>query len=324
MKTTFYISEKMKSKKNFVLWKLEEIKGRQCKIPYSANYDGRASSTNPKNWCSYDKAVQGFKTGKYGGIGFVFDKDVVFVDLDHCIKPDGTLTELSQNIVRNFSDTTIEVSQSGAGLHIFVLGNVPKAVKTESVEMYSTGRYVALTGHCIQAYEPVEAQERIDTLYKWLNRNKPPESKRQLPQYSVLNLSEQEIIDKAAAGFIGKDYSGISKIPEIKIPGLADGGCVPFGTPIRVNERGTELIGSFNNRAAVLPPSDLLEEIGGKMKSVFVESLMDVSMSGAFEHSNSNQTPTIVVQFADMTEVGVKTYVAQREASRRGLIPKTL
>ena len=129
---------------------------------------------------------------------------------------------------------------------------------------------------------------------------------------------------KGAAGFIGKDYSGISKIPEIKIPGLADGGCVPFGTPIRVNERGTELIGSFNNRAAVLPPSDLLEEIGGKMKSVFVESLMDVSMSGAFEHSNSNQTPTIVVQFADMTEVGVKTYVAQREASRRGLIPKTL
>ena len=72
--------------------------------------------------------------------------------------------------------------------------------------MYSTGRYVALTGHCIQAYEPVEAQERIDTLYKWLNRNKPPESKRQLPQYSVLNLSEQEIIDKAAAGNNGQVF----------------------------------------------------------------------------------------------------------------------
>ena len=198
----------MRSKCNFVLWKLEILNGRKCKIPYSANYNGRASSTNPRTWCSYKKALEALKTGQYDGIGYVFDKGITFIDLDNSIMPDGTLTELAQNVIDAFPDAFIEISQSGTGLHIFIWGEVPTAVKTKEIEMYSTGRYVALTMNAIQPLELVEAQKRIDTLYRWLNRNKPPEGKERLPQCvnSSLNLSEREIIDKAAAGNNGQVF----------------------------------------------------------------------------------------------------------------------
>ena len=41
----FYIPPQMKQRSNFILWKLEtDEKGKQRKIPYSALYNGRAST----------------------------------------------------------------------------------------------------------------------------------------------------------------------------------------------------------------------------------------------------------------------------------------
>ena len=192
----FYIPPQMKNRSNFILWKLEtDEKGKQRKIPYSDLYNGKVSTTNSRAWTTYENALQGLKSGKYGGLGFVLDKDITFIDLDHCRSDNGVLTPLAKNIIDNFKDTFIEVSQSGNGLHIFVLGTVKKAVKTKEIELYSTGRYAALTGNAVNPVDLSEAQQRIDILYNYCNRGKKEtENTRRLPQFD-LSLSEREIFN---------------------------------------------------------------------------------------------------------------------------------
>ena len=65
----FYIPPQMKKRNNFILWKLEtDDKGKQRKIPYSALYNGKASTTNGRTWTTYENALQCFKSGQYGGL----------------------------------------------------------------------------------------------------------------------------------------------------------------------------------------------------------------------------------------------------------------
>ena len=166
--------------------------------------------------------MQCLKSGKYGGLGFVLDKDITFIDLDHCRGNNGVLTPLAENILDNFKDTFVEVSQSGNGLHIFALGMVKKAVKTKEIELYSTGRYAALTGNAVNSIDLSEAQQRIDILYSYCNRGKKEtENTRQLPQ-CVLLLSEREIIEKAENGRNGQVFSDLLN-GNWKYLGIGDG-----------------------------------------------------------------------------------------------------
>lgn len=51
MKTNYYVPEEMKRLDHWIYWKLEtNEKGQQTKIPYSPNYNGKASTTNPNSW----------------------------------------------------------------------------------------------------------------------------------------------------------------------------------------------------------------------------------------------------------------------------------
>lgn len=214
----------MKERKNFILWKLEtDAKGRQRKIPYSPLYDGKASTTNPDTWTTYENAMESLKTGKYNGIGYVLDEGIVFIDLDHCRAADGSLTPLAHNIIGNFTDTFVEISQSKTGLHIFALGTIPQAVETKAIEMYVSKRYAALTGSAVYPLDLSKAQERIDVLYAYCSRGriKPKESKS-LPQGELL-LSEQDIIRKAIESKNGEVFEDL-------LNGNWQGYCIGDGT----------------------------------------------------------------------------------------------
>lgn len=197
MNTVQFIPEYMKKLPQWVVWRLEDTK----KLPYSANYDGLASSTNSKTWCSYEKAVNTLKNGNYSGIGFVFSEidNLTFIDLDHCFS-NGVLLPLAQNILDNFNNTYVELSQSKSGIHIIACGSIPKSVKTAEVEIYNMGRYCAITGNAIFAKEPVDKQEQITTLWKWLDfkRNKGKKLIGKPKKFTALSLTMQEIIDKAS------------------------------------------------------------------------------------------------------------------------------
>ena len=110
-----------------------------------------ASSTDPRTWSSYKEAA----TSAVGvGTGFVLSDvdDVVCIDLDHCINTlTGRLAPWAAAIVNGAGATYVEVSPSGDGLHIWGHADVRHGRRIRrpdgtAVEIYGTGRYIAMTG----------------------------------------------------------------------------------------------------------------------------------------------------------------------------------
>lgn len=189
----------------WVLWKKEEDKdGRPTKCLYSANYNGRASSTNPKTWTTYEKALSTFErapSGEYQGIGFVISEEYgyIFIDIDHCINESGELNNLAEDIVKSFDHSYIEVSQSGSGLHIITQGTIEKSFKNSAlgVEMYNRARFIAMTGNALRPSEIGPEQSSIDYVRHRYGPMKRSEKTFRAGPSIPLNRSDSHIIEMA-------------------------------------------------------------------------------------------------------------------------------
>jgi hypothetical protein len=142
----------------WVLWRAEP-RDKPAKVPYRvAEPTVRASSTDPATWARFEDAAEAYALladlppdpvrGPVAGVGVVLTRgaDITCIDLDRVIAPDGQLDARAETIVERCESWT-EISPSGRGLHIFVRGALPRALKGEQIEVYSDGRYICVTGH---------------------------------------------------------------------------------------------------------------------------------------------------------------------------------
>lgn len=178
----------------WILWRLEDdLKGRKTKIPYSARYFGKASSTNPKTWSSFEAVCsEAFKRPQfYNGLGIAISEEnsLIFIDVDHCIDEDGTINDLGSDIVSIMQNQYVEISQSGSGIHILALGSIPKNYKNSDngVEIYSNARFCSLTGNTLSNGDPHEDQIALDTVYMKYKKKDPPKIQRERIQVELEN-----------------------------------------------------------------------------------------------------------------------------------------
>lgn len=176
LQTIKYIPESMKQLNNWVVWELRETvndrgESRKTKIPLQAVSKKNAMSTEPKTWTDWNTMLK--NRGEYG-MGFVLplDGSITMIDLDHCIQGD-KITPFAKSIVERFYDTYMELSQSGSGIHIFVKGGVPSAVKTNEIEIYSSKRYCAMTGNSLRPIEVADYQDELSRLYTEYHKEEP-------------------------------------------------------------------------------------------------------------------------------------------------------
>lgn len=198
MKTTQYYP--LSGNAKWILWKLEEVNGRMSKVPYSAKYNGKASTTDSSSWADFQTALALLhNTTKFEGIGFVFSAadGLVFIDIDHCIE-NGVISETGRDIISHFKSSYIELSQSGTGIHIITKGIIPKALKNsqEGIEMYCNARYCAITGKALSPTEPHEEQSAVDYVYERYRKKEPVA--KVIHRTIVPTLEETEIIRKAS------------------------------------------------------------------------------------------------------------------------------
>jgi primase-polymerase (primpol)-like protein len=110
----------------------------------------RASSTNPATWGLFADAVEAYAAlrgqddpvrGPVAGVGCVLvqDRETSCIDLDRVIDEHGTLDVRADTIVGRAHSFT-ELSPGGRGLHVFILGAIPKAIVGDQIEIYSTAR----------------------------------------------------------------------------------------------------------------------------------------------------------------------------------------
>lgn len=125
--------------------------GKTDKFPCHHKTGMVANAHDPDTWTDIGTAVTAARRfgGTYG-VGFVFTNadPFWFLDVDSCLV-DGQWSPLAVQLCAAFPGAAIEVSQSGRGLHVFGTGVPPPHGCKNSklnLELYHTGRFVALTG----------------------------------------------------------------------------------------------------------------------------------------------------------------------------------
>lgn len=207
--------EEMRSLKQWVLWRIDYVDGTPRKVPYQIT-GRKAQSNNPVTWSTYEEAWEALKrnSGSFNGLGFVFTKEshIVFVDLDHCIDEDGVLNDIAVEVRSTLSEAFVELSQSKTGLHFFTLGEIPEALKTKQIEMYSSGRFCALTGVIYHRRWTGKLTDETPGLMDLFLKYKKKTSRKQhrpVVRASDLELSDAAILDLAMNNQkFSKLYSG--------------------------------------------------------------------------------------------------------------------
>lgn len=214
IESRFFFPETMIHLPNWILWKLEERNERLTKVPYQINGKHARPDTS-STWSSYQSVNETFQqnSGKYQGIGIVLSKEnhLVFIDIDHCIDGSGNYDSRARDILETFTDdngdlmTYVELSQSGTGLHLVVMGNIPRSFnnRTLHVEMYDTGRFIAMTGRAISAREPCEYPEGITYVFERYKTAKKTNDGTERPKVDPTTRRSDEWIIYHASTRIG-------------------------------------------------------------------------------------------------------------------------
>lgn len=139
-----------------------------------------ASCTNPATWRRFGAALAGLRAGHYDGVGYALGGEYIVADLDHCIR-DGQMDPRAAEIVARL-DTYTELSVSGAGIHIWLAGNLPegRGRKLDGIEVYCGRRFIIMTGNRLPGTPPAIRAAAPGTL-DWLLQEEP----------SVSEISEQ-------------------------------------------------------------------------------------------------------------------------------------
>lgn len=144
----------LKNYKQFIVYQLNrQQNGKNEKIPLDYRTRLAGNPHNPNAWLDCDTALAlAKKWGRDYEIGFVLtDNDpFFFLDIDGCINNTQTgWNEIATTLLTVFTGAAVEVSSSGTGLHILGTGKLEKHScrnKDFSLELYTTKRFIALTG----------------------------------------------------------------------------------------------------------------------------------------------------------------------------------
>jgi hypothetical protein len=179
----------MKEYAQWECWRnVTDEKGKTRKVPIDPltgrAYPSGELTSDEMGTATFAQAVQCFARDRsLAGIGFRFKSSDPFsgVDLDDCREPESEkVLSWAEDIVKEFG-TYSEVSPSETGVKLIAIGRIPSAVtKTKAsgdlpgtVEMYSEGRFFALTGRVLNGVDGIRpAQEQLTRWHNVLSAKK--------------------------------------------------------------------------------------------------------------------------------------------------------
>lgn len=160
------IPHEMRIYPQWIVWRYEDTDSKKpTKVPYSAKTGHLASVTDPNTWAGFDECVNAMSSGWYAGIGFVLTENdpYSFIDLDDT-KGDQTALDRQIKIFNEFNSYA-ERSPSGSGLHIIVKGAIPSGRRRSFIEVYSSLRYMTMTGDIYRNAPINDCNELLNVLW---------------------------------------------------------------------------------------------------------------------------------------------------------------
>lgn len=144
------VPQQLKDLEQWILWRY--VGDDRRKTPFQPD-GSHAKANDPSTWRTFEVCARSFNVKRDAGLGFEFSADDPFVgiDLDNC-RENGETKVWAKEVIKRF-DTYTEVSPSGNGFKLWCAGDSPfktgKRIvieEPERIEIYSTGRYFAVTG----------------------------------------------------------------------------------------------------------------------------------------------------------------------------------
>jgi hypothetical protein len=167
--------QEMMAYPQWVCWRYATVDDRLTKLPICPHTGKLASVTDPSTWSDYQTAFTAASTNSAfcSGVGFVLTDNDPFICTDLDATEDAIIKQRQIEIF-NALNSYSEISPSGKGLHVWTKAKdrLPGNCKTNKIEIYSTARYITMTGNVYHNVPICERQEEIEKLWKELNSNR--------------------------------------------------------------------------------------------------------------------------------------------------------
>lgn len=139
----------------------------EAKQPINPHTGFPASVNDRATWGRFEQVQEIVAEGRVAGGGFVLTETdpYTFIDLD--VKPGEEPTEEQLWVYKTFESYS-ERSPSGTGLHIILKGAVPSGRRRGKIEVYSSGRYMTMTGNVDRDLPILDFNERLAELWAYL------------------------------------------------------------------------------------------------------------------------------------------------------------
>lgn len=210
------IPDDLKSRNQFVVWKVENRDGKPTKVPYDAKTGNRAAVDNPETWCDFETALAVAQSGEVAGVGFMLSAEdpFGFIDLDDPWKTDANGAyvhadpqaefDRQENIAATF-DSYTEKSPSGKGAHVIVrTPGVLNGRRRNGVELYTSARFMTMTGDVITAAPINERGELFHILWAELGGKAATFDAKQ--HYQPATETDETIYNRAANASNGDKF----------------------------------------------------------------------------------------------------------------------
>ena len=216
------IPAELKKNASFCVWKRELRGGNITKVPYNAETGKPAKSNDASTFSDFTTAMKAYAMGgvngnsAYAGIGFRVSEGIGAIDIDHCIREDGTLNDVAATVLSMFNTSYFERSPSGTGLRgFFKLSpdfTYDKTVyyinnRQHGLEVYlpgTTNRFVTVTGDVYKPGEVVRNDAALTAVLDAFMKRKTPTTNRVIEPCSY--LSDDQVLKHAASSESGAKF----------------------------------------------------------------------------------------------------------------------
>ena len=174
------------------------------KAPRNPRTGELASVRDPSTWGTYAEA----EASGYPLIGFILTREdpYAFIDLD---KPlDDVQAQRQMKVYEASANTYAELSQSGVGVHIICKGSIPHGVRRDRIEVYSSERYMIMTGDTIRDLPVEDCQPLLDVLYNEMSFGHGASAEYELTDEAETRTDE-EIVDIASGAVNGEKFDAL-------------------------------------------------------------------------------------------------------------------
>lgn len=208
----------------WLLWKKVKKGANFTKVPYKK--DGTYAATdNPETWETFPTLEPLIDSGKFSGIGIVFEKSagIIGIDLDHCVT-DGEIDDDFLQLIKK-AKTYTEYSPSKTGIHLlFRTTEIINLVRNKytfdkstrkAVEAYSWGRFFTFTEDETRGSKPIrtvteaELTEILQTVgYPWIVEEAEESN---VPEENKIIFTDKELLTRM---FASKNGDKIKRLYE--------------------------------------------------------------------------------------------------------------